>query len=56
MKTSIYMVRHAESPYDEGDERTRGLTVQGKEEAGTCQVANRMRTVRADPLRCSKLY
>lgn len=34
MTTSIYMVRHAESPYDEGDERTRGLTVQGKKEAG----------------------
>ncbi|MCM3172913.1 MULTISPECIES: histidine phosphatase family protein [Paenibacillus] len=30
MKTTIYMVRHAESPYDEGNERTRGLTAKGK--------------------------
>ncbi|MBP1905709.1 2,3-bisphosphoglycerate-dependent phosphoglycerate mutase [Paenibacillus turicensis] len=30
MKTNIYMVRHAESPYDEGTERTRGLTPKGK--------------------------
>ncbi|WP_135553910.1 histidine phosphatase family protein [Paenibacillus cymbidii] len=30
MKTIIYMVRHAESPYTEGTERTRGLTVKGK--------------------------
>lgn len=30
MITTIYMVRHAESPYDEGDERTRGLTAKGK--------------------------
>ncbi|WP_373232082.1 histidine phosphatase family protein [Cohnella sp.] len=33
MKTIIYMVRHAESPYDEGDERTRGLTAKGKADA-----------------------
>ncbi len=33
MKTTIYMVRHAESPYDEGDERTRGLTEKGKRNA-----------------------
>lgn len=33
MKTIIYMVRHAESPYDEGDERTRGLTAKGKVDA-----------------------
>lgn len=33
MKTIIYMVRHAESPYDEGDERTRGLTEKGKVDA-----------------------
>lgn len=33
MKTNIYMVRHAESPYDEGDERTRGLTAKGKDDA-----------------------
>ena len=26
MKTIIYMVRHAESPYSKGSERTRGLT------------------------------
>ncbi|MEY8744383.1 histidine phosphatase family protein [Paenibacillus tundrae] len=30
MKTTVYMVRHAESPYDEGNERTRGLTAKGK--------------------------
>ena len=30
MKTIIYMVRHAESPYTEGNERTRGLTLEGK--------------------------
>ncbi len=30
MKTTIYMVRHAESPYTEGSERTRGLTPKGK--------------------------
>jgi len=30
MKTIIYMVRHGESPYDEGNERTRGLTPKGK--------------------------
>jgi len=30
MKTTIYMVRHGESPYTEGDERTRGLTPKGK--------------------------
>lgn len=30
MKTIIYMVRHAESPYTEGNERTRGLTAEGK--------------------------
>jgi 2,3-bisphosphoglycerate-dependent phosphoglycerate mutase len=30
MKTLIYMVRHAESPYTAGNERTRGLTPLGK--------------------------
>lgn len=30
MKTTIYMVRHGESPYNEGNERTRGLTPKGK--------------------------
>lgn len=29
MRTAIYMVRHAESPYNEGTERTRGLTPDG---------------------------
>lgn len=29
MKTNVYMVRHAESPYNEGTERTRGLTRTG---------------------------
>ncbi|MFC5528304.1 histidine phosphatase family protein [Cohnella yongneupensis] len=31
--TTIYMVRHAESPYTEGTERTRGLTLDGKKKA-----------------------
>lgn len=30
MKTIIYLVRHGESPYNEGNERTRGLTPKGK--------------------------
>ncbi|MEC0227079.1 histidine phosphatase family protein [Paenibacillus alba] len=30
MKTIIYMIRHGESPYNEGNERTRGLTPKGK--------------------------
>ncbi len=30
MKTILYMVRHGESPYNEGNERTRGLTPKGK--------------------------
>ena len=29
MNTTIYMIRHAESPYDDGTERTRGLTTKG---------------------------
>lgn len=29
MKTTLYMVRHAESPYSDGTERTRGLTDKG---------------------------
>lgn len=33
MKTIVYMVRHAESPYTEGTERTRGLTLEGKVKA-----------------------
>ncbi len=33
MKTILYMIRHAESPYDEGNERTRGLTAKGKADA-----------------------
>ncbi|MFK7691608.1 histidine phosphatase family protein [Paenibacillus sp. HJGM_3] len=33
MKTYIYMVRHGESPKTEGNERTRGLTEQGKADA-----------------------
>ncbi|WP_336759667.1 histidine phosphatase family protein [Paenibacillus sp. USHLN196] len=32
MKTTIYMVRHAESPYNEGNEITRGLTAKGKDD------------------------
>lgn len=35
MKTIVYMVRHAESPYTEGNERTRGLTDNGKLKAIT---------------------
>lgn len=33
MTTTIYMVRHGESPYDEGTERTRGLTPKGRADA-----------------------
>jgi 2,3-bisphosphoglycerate-dependent phosphoglycerate mutase len=33
MKTIIYMVRHAESPFEFGQERTRGLSEEGFEEA-----------------------
>ena len=33
MRTVIYFVRHAESPYIEGMERTRGLSNKGKEDA-----------------------
>jgi 2,3-bisphosphoglycerate-dependent phosphoglycerate mutase len=29
MKTTIYMVRHAESPFEFGQERTRGLSAEG---------------------------
>jgi len=31
--TTIYMVRHAESPYSEGNEWTRGLTLEGMKKA-----------------------
>lgn len=34
METIFYMVRHAESPYTEGNERTRGLSLEGKKNAG----------------------
>lgn len=30
MLTTIYMVRHAESPYTAGEERTRGLSAEGE--------------------------
>lgn len=40
MRTFIYLVRHGESPYDEGDERTRGLTPKGK--ADIEQVTKRL--------------
>lgn len=33
MRTIIYMVRHAESPFEHGQERTRGLSPEGLEEA-----------------------
>lgn len=33
MNTIIYMVRHAESPFEFGQERTRGLSVEGVAEA-----------------------
>ncbi|WP_019912995.1 histidine phosphatase family protein [Paenibacillus sp. HW567] len=33
MKTIIYLIRHAESPYAEGQERARGLSEQGKADA-----------------------
>ncbi|MGN7456018.1 histidine phosphatase family protein [Paenibacillus pasadenensis] len=35
MNTIIYMVRHAESSYSEGNERTRGLTSKGSLDAET---------------------
>lgn len=38
MKTTIYMVRHAESPFEFGQERTRGLSAEGFAEAK--RVAN----------------
>ncbi|WP_068775907.1 histidine phosphatase family protein [Paenibacillus sp. FJAT-26967] len=34
MQTNLYFVRHAESVYAAGAERTRGLTEQGKQDAG----------------------
>ncbi|PYI53432.1 histidine phosphatase family protein [Paenibacillus flagellatus] len=33
MKTTIYMVRHAEAPFVFGEERTRGLSAKGVEDA-----------------------
>jgi 2,3-bisphosphoglycerate-dependent phosphoglycerate mutase len=36
MKTTIYFVRHAESPYVAGEERSRGLSAKGKSDA--CKV------------------
>ena len=33
MKTTVYMVRHAESPYAPGQERTRGLSEEGRKAA-----------------------
>ncbi|WP_308637750.1 histidine phosphatase family protein [Paenibacillus silvisoli] len=33
METRIYMVRHAESSYSPGEDRTRGLTPKGQEDA-----------------------
>lgn len=33
MKTIIYLIRHAESPYAEGQEQTRGLSEQGQADA-----------------------
>lgn len=33
MRSLIYMIRHGDSPKTEGDERTRGLTDQGKADA-----------------------
>lgn len=43
MKTVIYMVRHAESPYVHGEERTRGLSSAGHQEAR--RVAEALRDV-----------
>lgn len=34
MHTTIYMIRHAVSPYLTGQERTRGLSQQGAADAG----------------------
>lgn len=33
MRTIVYLIRHAESPYVEGQERERGLSEQGKSDA-----------------------
>ena len=33
MRTCIYMVRHAESPFEYGQERSRGLSSEGVEDA-----------------------
>jgi 2,3-bisphosphoglycerate-dependent phosphoglycerate mutase len=38
MQTILYLVRHAESVYTEGEERTRGLSAQGIRDAGTVQA------------------
>jgi len=46
MKTTIYMVRHAESPYAFGQEKTRGLSEEGFEAAR--KIANLLTDVSID--------
>ncbi|MBD2872223.1 histidine phosphatase family protein [Paenibacillus arenilitoris] len=43
MKTNIYLVRHAESPFEHGQERIRGLSEEGF--AAARQVAERLKGV-----------
>ncbi|MFF2484510.1 histidine phosphatase family protein [Paenibacillus sp. NPDC058071] len=47
MYTTIYMVRHAESPYTEGNERTRGLTADGWQKAQAVTEALRNEGIQA---------
>ncbi|MNI38759.1 putative phosphoserine phosphatase 2 [compost metagenome] len=46
MKTTVYMVRHAESPFVFGQEKTRGLSEEGITEAK--KVADRLEEVEVD--------
>jgi len=46
MKTTIYMVRHAKSPFEHGKERTRGLSPEGLEDAK--EVAKYFEKVKVD--------
>ncbi|WNQ11981.1 histidine phosphatase family protein [Paenibacillus aurantius] len=46
MKTILYMVRHADSPYVPGQERTRGLSAAGA--AASRQIAERLKDLPVD--------
>ncbi|WP_442600643.1 histidine phosphatase family protein [Paenibacillus sp. KN14-4R] len=46
MKTTVYMVRHAESPFEHGQERERGLSDEGRVEA--VRVADRFEGIEVD--------